>query len=171
MKNIILFGFMGTGKTSVGKALAKKLRMEFVDMDDLIEAREKTTISTIFEKKGEQYFRRIESDVVKDIAKGAGFIVATGGGVVLNHENVKTLEATGIGICLNASPETIHARVKYERHRPLIAVENPLERIRQLLEYRQPYYAKVSHQVDTDWLTIDEIVEEVLEIIKSVDAV
>ena len=167
MKNIILFGFMGTGKSAVGKKLAEKLRMKFVDMDDLIEAREKMTISAIFEKKGEPYFRKVESEVAKDVAKESGLVVATGGGVVLNYENVKTLESSGIGICLNASPETIHARVKHERHRPLIAVENPEERIRQLLEYRKPFYTKVQHQVDTDFLTIDEIVEEVIKIVRA----
>ena len=166
MKNIILFGFMGTGKTVVGKKLAEKLRMKFVDMDDLIEAREKMTISDIFEKKGEPYFRKVESEVAKEVAKQSGFVVATGGGVVLNYDNVKTLESSGIGICLKSTPATNKARGKHERHRPLIAVENPEERIRQLLEYRQPFYAKVKHQVDTDFLTIDEIVEEILEIIR-----
>ena len=166
MKNIILFGFMGTGKTSIGKALSAKLGMEFADMDDLIESREKMTISAIFEKKGEPYFRQVECEVAEDVAKRSDLVVATGGGVVLNYDNVKTLESTGIGICLNASPETIYARVKNQRHRPLIAVENPLERIRQLLEYRQPFYAKVKHQVDTNLLTIDDIVEEIIEIIR-----
>ncbi len=167
MRNIILFGFMGTGKTAIGKALAEKLKMKFVDMDDLIEEREGTIISEIFASKGEPYFRRVESRVAEDVAGQTGLVVATGGGVVLKCENVRTLESTGTGVCLNASPEMIYERVRDESHRPLLDVEDPLKRIREMLEARKPYYARVKHQLNTDQLTVEEAVGKVTEIVET----
>ena len=121
-----------------------------------------TTISEIFATKGEPYFRQVESEVAREVAGRSGLVVATGGGVVLDHENVKVLESSGTGVCLKASPEIIYSRVKDETHRPLLDVDDPLERIRSLLDYRKPFYAKVSHQIDRDKLTIDEIVERII---------
>jgi len=167
MKNIILFGFMGTGKTAIGKTLAEKLNMKFVDMDDLIEEHEGTAISEIFATKGEPYFRRVESKVAEDVAGRTGLVVATGGGVVLNCENVRALESTGTGVCLNASPEIICERVRDETHRPLLDVEDPLKRIREMLEARKPYYARVKHQLNTDQLSVEEAVKRIIEIVET----
>ena len=148
-RNIVLFGFMGTGKTAVGQAAAKRLGMTYVDLDDLIEAREATTISDIFATHGEPYFRRVESEVAAKAAQLEQHVIATGGGIVLNEQNVRTLEQTGVGICLNATPKTVFDRVKGETHRPLLDVEDPPGEIRRLLAYRAPFYARVSHQIDT----------------------
>ena len=163
-RNIVLFGFMGTGKTRVGRAVAERLGMTYADLDDLIEAREGTTISEIFAKKGEPYFRKIEAEVAAEAAKLDRHVIATGGGVVLNEANIRALEESGVGICLNATPEAIFGRVKHETHRPLVAVEKPLARIRELLAYRAPFYAKVGHQIETTGKTVDAVVEEVVAI-------
>ena len=157
---------MGTGKTVIGKALAQKLGMEFVDMDDLIEQSEGITISGIFETKGEPYFRRVESKIAEDVSGRSGLVVATGGGVVLNYENVRVLESTGTGVCLSSSPEVIYDRVKNQTHRPLLAVNDPFKRIREMLEYRKPFYNRVTHQIDTDKLTVEQAVERIVGIIE-----
>jgi len=166
MKNIILFGFMGTGKTAVGQALAQRLDMKFIDMDDLIEEHERTTISQIFETKGEPHFRKIESEVAKDVARRTGLVVATGGGVVLNKQNIEILENTGIGICLNASPEVIYHRVKDESHRPLLEVGDPMQRIRDMLDVRRPCYDLIKHQIDTNEFSLAEVIKRITEIIE-----
>jgi len=162
--NIVLFGFMGTGKTCVGRAVAERLGMTYVDLDDLIEAREGTTISEIFAAKGEPHFRRVETEVAAEAAQLRRHVIATGGGVVLNEANVRALERTGVGICLGATAEAIYERVRDERHRPLLAVDNPPEKIRALLEYRAPFYAKVGHQLDTTGKPVEAVVDEVIAI-------
>ena len=154
---------MGTGKTVIGRAVAERLGMEYADMDDLIEELEGTSISEIFATKGEPYFRKVESEVARDVSGRSGLVIATGGGVVLNYENVRVLESTGTGICLNVSPEVIYERVKDETHRPLLDVDDPLGRIRDMLEYRKPFYARVAHQVDAERPVV-EIVEEIISI-------
>jgi len=163
-RNVVLFGFMGTGKTRVGRAVATRLGMTFVDLDDLIEAREGTTISEVFSEKGEPYFREVEAEVAAEAATLDRHVIATGGGVVLNEANIRGLEGSGVGICLNATPEEIFARVRHETHRPLVAVEKPLARIRELLAYRGPFYSKVGHQVETTGKTVEAVVEEVVSI-------
>jgi len=163
-RNIVLFGFMGTGKTRVGRAVAERLGMTYVDLDDLIEAREGATISEIFAGKGEHYFRRVEAEVAAEAARLERHVIATGGGVVLNEANIRALEQSGVGICLNAAAEEVYERVKGETHRPLLAVDDPPARIRQLLAYRAPFYARVSHQIDTTEQPADAVVEEVVAI-------
>ncbi|KPK38775.1 MAG: shikimate kinase [Omnitrophica WOR_2 bacterium SM23_29] len=165
MKNIILVGFMGTGKTAVGKALAKRTRMKFVDMDDIIEKREGMKISDIFEKKGQPYFRDVEKEVTKDISKQLNLVIAAGGGVVIDEENVKNLKSNGIMICLTASPDKILERTKGYLHRPLLNVPEPSKRVSELLAKRAQYYARADHQIDTTNLNIDEIVQKILKII------
>ncbi len=111
MKNIVLVGFMGTGKTSVGLSLAERLDLTFLDMDDIIVEREGRSIPEIFDKDGEEYFRALERAIVRELAGKDGLVVATGGGVVLNRDNVDDFERTGLLVCLSASPEVILARV------------------------------------------------------------
>jgi len=163
-RNIVLFGFMGTGKTRVGRAVAEGLGMTYADLDDLIEAREGTTISEIFATKGEPHFRKIEAEVAAEAAKLDRHVIATGGGVVLNEANIRALEESGVGICLNATAEEVFRRVRREKHRPLVAVEKPLVRIRELLAYRAPFYSRVEHQVETTGKPVEAVVEEVVAI-------
>lgn len=165
-KNIVLFGFMGTGKSSVGKKLAEDLKMKFVEMDSVIEEKENRSISNIFSKKGEKYFRKLERNLVKKISKEKGLVVSTGGGVVLNPDNVKDFKKNGILVCFNASPKEIYKRITKTKRRPLLNVDNPLRKIKDLLDYRRPYYDKIKIQINTTGKDIKKIVCEIEGLIK-----
>ncbi|MFA5148211.1 MAG: shikimate kinase [Candidatus Omnitrophota bacterium] len=166
MKNIILVGFMGTGKTAVGKALAKRLGLRFVDMDDIIEEREGMKISEIFKKKGERYFRHSEGMVARDIALQAGLVVAAGGGAVIDGENVKNLKSNGVMFCLFATPERIFQRTKGHTHRPLLNVSDPEEKINELMAKRAEYYARADYRIDTSDLSVNEVADKITEYLK-----
>ena len=160
--NIVLIGFMGTGKSKIGRRLAKKLRMSYLDTDELIEEREKDSISAIFKKKGEEYFRRLETKVVKEVALLDNFVISTGGGVVLREENIRVLKKNALIICLFASPEVILKRTKGDEKRPLLGVDNQKKRIEELLALRKPYYEKADFSVDTSRLDGKKVVEEIV---------
>ena len=125
MKNIVLVGFMGTGKTTIATQLANRLNMRYVSTDGLIEKREKRTINEIFTKSGEDYFRDVESDVIREVSGMEGLVVDTGGGVVTREENLTNLKSTGVVVCLTADEETIMERTKKYKHRTLLNVEDP----------------------------------------------
>lgn len=167
MRNIVLVGFMGTGKNVVGKVLAQRLGIRFVDMDQMIEEIEGRSIAQIFEKNGEPYFRKIEKQVAKEVSEYEGVVIAAGGGVVLDQENVDNLKKNGLMICLSAKPGVILERTKGYIHRPLLNVEDPGKRVAELLEDRAPFYAKAHYQIDTSSLSVDEVVQKVLELIKN----
>ena len=167
MRNIVLFGFMGSGKSAVAKKLQDKLHYTLIEMDQLIEESEQTTINQIFKIKGEPYFRELEKKMVEKISKKNNSIISTGGGVVLDQENIKNLKKNGILISLLASPEIIFQRIKKETHRPLLKTENPLKTISDLLEYRKPFYKKADYLIDTSQLTVEEVVEKILKILKN----
>ncbi|MCM8763657.1 MAG: shikimate kinase [Candidatus Omnitrophica bacterium] len=169
MKNIVLVGFMGTGKTTVAKELAKLLRCEYLSLDTLIEEMERKPILQIFAENGEEYFRDLESKVVRNISDKENLIIDAGGGVVLREENVINLKKKGLLICLKAKPEIIWERVKKYTHRPLLNVSNPKERIAELLRIREPYYARADHSLDTSYLTVREVVENILKLLKEKD--
>lgn len=159
--NVVLTGFMGTGKTEVGKALAEKLGYEFLDTDELIEKRVGLKISEIFEKFGEPYFRKIESEVVEDVSKLNKKVISTGGGVVLKSENMENLSKNSIIINLRASPEEIYNRLKDKDDRPLLKKDDVLGEIKKLLEVRKKFYERCDYYIDTDGLTTQEVVEKV----------
>jgi shikimate kinase len=165
MDNIYLVGFMATGKTAVGRELAKKKKWQFLDLDDLIELREKRTISDIFAKEGEPYFRRIEKQVLRDISRENKFVVACGGGIVMDADNIKTMKQTGIIICLIASPKAILERTKGFAHRPLLNVSRPEKQIEHLLKLRAPYYARADKTIDTSKLSVKQVVSGILKAI------
>ena len=164
MKNIVLVGFMGTGKTVVAKGLAKRLKMKFADLDDLIEERESKKISQIFAESGEPYFRQVEKEIVREVSQQKNRVIASGGGVVLDEENIQNLKRNGIMICLSAKPEAILERTKGYLHRPLLNTEDPKAKIEELLKFRAPFYAKANYTIDTSELTIEEVIEKVIEI-------
>lgn len=164
-KNIYLVGFMGTGKTSVGRELAEKKKWRFVDLDELIELKEKRAISDIFSKDGEPYFRRLEKQVLKEVAKESGFVVACGGGIVIDPENIKIMKGSGVTICLTAKPEVILERTAGYAHRPLLNVGDPKKQIELLLKLRSPYYAQADKTIDTSKISVKKVVDKIREII------
>ena len=162
--NIILVGFMGTGKTTIGRALADRLKRDFVDMDVELEARAGKPIPRIFAEDGEPVFRRMERDLVVELSRRRNLVIAAGGGIVLNPENIRDFSATGHVICLKATSDEILHRVSGSSHRPLLEQGDKAVRIRKLLMARQPLYAAIPEQVDTTGKTIAEVVAEVLKI-------
>ena len=160
--NIVLFGFMGTGKTTVGRLLSRRLGFSLVDMDEIIESREGRPISRIFADNGEPYFRERERALVVELATKNGQVVATGGGVVLNPDNVADFSRSGLAVCLKASPEAILARVLRETHRPLLEEGDKARRILKLLAARRALYDAVPLGVDTSGLTPDEVADRIL---------
>ena len=166
MKNIVLTGFMGTGKTAVGRELARLLDMKLIDVDTEIEVSREMTVNEIFKEFGEPVFREIETDMIKEVSRNNQVIISTGGGAVLKQENMETLRETGIIVCLMASPETILRRTGSTDDRPLLHVENPLEKIRQLMDFRKPYYEKADIVIATEGKTPLQIAEEIVEKVK-----
>ncbi|MDP8230683.1 MAG: shikimate kinase [Candidatus Gorgyraea atricola] len=165
MKNVVLVGFMGTGKTVVAKRLAEKLKREFLELDAIIEKREGMSIKDIFEKKGEPYFRELEKEVVKASSQKQDLVISAGGGAIIDEENFNTLKPNSIIICLQASPDTIMQRTKGNVCRPLLNVSDPKKRIEELLAKRAPYYKKANHCVPTDNLTIDQVVDQISKLL------
>ena len=165
MNNIILVGFMGTGKSVVGKKLATKLNRDFVELDDMIETREKMPIKDIFEKKGEPYFRLVEKEVVKEAARRKNIVISAGGGAIVDVENFKNLKNSGTIICLKASPETILKRTAGLKTRPLLNVQYPKKQIEELLKKREPYYNKANFSIETDDISTEQVVEEILKLL------
>jgi shikimate kinase len=165
-RNIVLVGFMGTGKSVTGRALAARLGRPFVDMDGVIEQREGRAIPRIFAESGEPHFRALERALVRELAAQAGLVIAPGGGIVLDPDNLRDFAATGLVVCLRASPEMILARVGGDANRPLLQAPDKLARIRELLAKRQPLYDAVPHQLETDGKTADAVADEVLELFR-----
>ncbi|MBM7622744.1 shikimate kinase [Sporohalobacter salinus] len=166
MKNIILIGFMGTGKSVVGKRLAERLNLEFIDSDEIIEQRAGQEISDIFADYGEEHFRDLETEVIIDLSQKKGMVISTGGGVVLRKENIEQLRKQGIIILLTAEPEVILDRVK-DSNRPLLEVPEPLEKIKEMLAVRKEYYNITEYKIDTSRLSVREVIDKVEEIIKN----
>ncbi|MFC1668614.1 shikimate kinase [Chlamydiota bacterium] len=166
MRNIVIYGFMGTGKSLIGRMIATHYGMDFIEMDDQIEQEEALSISAIFAEKGEDYFRLCERNLVKKLAKKENTVISTGGGVVLNKENISDFAKGGVGICLWARPEVILKRTKKGNKRPLLLVKNPIEEINRLLKQRDPYYKVVTHHVDTSLATPQEVVEKIKNILE-----
>jgi shikimate kinase len=166
MKNIILYGFMGTGKSIAAKQLALKHGMQYIEMDDEIEKNAGMSINDIFEIHGETHFRFLERELVKKLSHSSGMVVSTGGGVVLNQKNIEDFSRNGICICLWASPEAIYERTRKESHRPLLNVGDSMEKIRELLVKREPLYRKIAYHIDTTSLSPEQVKKKIEEIIK-----
>jgi len=163
MHNIFLIGFMGVGKSTIAKLLAKELQAELVEMDETIEAEAGMSINEIFEKFGEQHFRDLETALVERVAKTGGAVVSCGGGAVLRPENVGLMKQSGKIIFLSATPETIYERVKHSTNRPLLNGNMNVEYIRGLMERRREAYENAADVViSTDGKWKSQIVEEIL---------
>ncbi len=148
MPNIVLVGFMGSGKTTVGKLIAEKTGMSLLDMDTIIEERAGKTINEIFADEGEPYFRSLERALVQELSETEGHVISTGGGIVLNPDNIADFERTGLVVCLLVDADTVLERVRHDTTRPLLAGDKEIQ-IRQLLEARKALYESITHRIDT----------------------
>lgn len=165
-KNIVLVGFMGSGKTLVANKLGSLLKREVISTDHLVEQKEKRRIIRIFQESGEAYFRQVERDVVREVSLKRGVILDCGGGVVLDPDNVTNLKKNGVLIYLSASAEAIWERVKGKKYRPLLDVEDPKAKIKELLDAREPFYKQADHMVDTHGKSVAQICREIMSLMK-----
>jgi len=165
--NIVLVGFMGTGKTAVGIQLADMLRMKFTDTDDIIEEDSGMSISRIFSEMGEEHFRDLESEAVEKVCKLTRHVIATGGGAVIREQNLQNLRSTGMLFCLDATAEVIFERTSEYNHRPLLQVEKPIGQIRKMLRMREPFYSLADHRIDTSQLTVNQVVDKIADLFKA----
>ena len=163
MKNIVLIGFMGTGKTAVAKGVARVSGFAYISTDDLIEKKEGKLINEIFSSKGEPYFRQVEKDIVREVSAMDDIVIDAGGGVVLDPENVKNLKNKGVLVCLWAEPKDIFERTKRHTHRPLLNVKDPLRKITELLDKRRPYYERADYHINTSSVSIADTVDSILK--------
>ncbi len=167
-KNIVLIGFMGTGKSSVGMKLAERLNRKFVDMDREIEKVCGMTVSDVFRRYGEIRFRSEERLMAGKLARQTGLVIATGGGVVLGDGNLEALQENGIIINLEAKPEYIFQRVNRKKGtRPLLKKNVTVEEIKEMLQHRQPLYQQAEIIVDTNNKGVDEVVEEIISYLRA----
>lgn len=148
--NLYLVGFMGTGKSTVARMLANRLHLHWVDSDAEIERVEGRPISEIFANEGEEAFRRLESAFMQSGHAARGCVVSCGGGLVTIPGMIDQMKAKGVVVCLLANPETIHERTRHNRNRPLLEVDDPIGRIRTMLEAREPFYREAGTQILTD---------------------
>ncbi len=142
---IFLVGLMGAGKTTVGRALAQRTRLRFVDSDHEIEAREGCSIAELFARDGEAHFRDLEAQVIDELTQRDGIVLATGGGAVLRESSRRALRERGTVVYLRASPEELAHRTRHDRSRPLLQTGDPRARLRELYRQRDPLYRQVAH--------------------------
>jgi shikimate kinase len=167
-QNIALIGFMAVGKSAVGRNLAKRLRRRFVDLDRLIEKSEGMKVRRIFEQKGEAYFRQLEKQTLAELLTREGQVIATGGGVILDDDNLALLYEKTLMIGLSASTEAILRRVgHHSTTRPLLKGADRRERIEELFKSRAARYAQAHVTIDTDELTLSQVVDKIVEIAQS----
>jgi shikimate kinase len=165
--NIILIGFMGVGKTEVGKLLAKKLKMTYIDTDAIIEKEQNMTINDIFDRKGEESFREMETGLLDKLSSLEDHVISTGGGIILKPGNVKKLKSMGPLILLWADPDTVYERVKGEGTRPLLNVADPKRKIKEILQFRAPIYKGIADlEVDTSRLSPEDASNKIERFIK-----
>jgi len=164
--NIYITGFMGTGKSAVGRVVAQKIGKIFIDTDRAIKDRQGRSIADIFENWGENHFRQLETNLLKELAQRDDLVVATGGGTLLSRENVRLLDEGSIIICLFADPMVIHKRIKKNNMRPLLEHGDRLKTIKNLMKKRDSFYKQFDWQVDTSDLTVEEAADEILNILE-----
>jgi shikimate kinase len=165
-QNIILTGFMGTGKSTIGQLVADCTARIFVDMDTIVETRQGRPISQIFAEEGEPYFRRIEADLCRELADQTGLVIATGGGALVSAGNRQVMEKSGLVVCLDCEPEVLWQRIGQSQDRPMLAEpdEGRFARLAALLEKRTPAYARIEHHLDVTHLTPEEAANKICEL-------
>jgi shikimate kinase len=167
--NIVLIGYRGAGKTTVGRRLADRLKMTFVDTDDLIEERQGVPISDIVKSRGWSHFRELEKSVIEEVSKREHLVIAPGGGAVLDTDNVRALRRNGFIIWLKADELTLLKRMAQDpetnARRPTLTGKGTQEEIEEVVSVREPFYEKASDiQIDTSMLDVNAVVERVLTI-------
>jgi shikimate kinase len=160
--NLALIGFMGTGKTSVGRLVAEQLHFDYLDTDELIQSRTGRTITEIFSTDGEAAFRKMEQELVGELAARTKTVIATGGGLPMNPQNLVSLKTHALVVCLWASPEKIWERVKNQTHRPLLHDVDPQKKIRELLAAREPFYRQGDVLLNTELRSVREVAQQVV---------
>ncbi len=160
--NLALIGFMGTGKSSVGRLAASLLHFTFLDTDHVIEARAGRSIADIFQQDGEPAFRELERHVVEELTLRTKTVISTGGGLPLNEANLVSLKTHALVVCLWASPETVYERVRGADHRPLLNDPDPQARIRELLAVREPFYRQADVLVSTEMRSVRDVAIQVI---------
>ncbi len=168
--NIVLIGFRGTGKSTVGKLLAKRLERDFIDSDKYIESSTGKTIKSIFEEGGEDGFRKIEADIIAELSKVDNKVISAGGGAVLKEENVRNLKDNGFLVLLEATPEIIHNRIaqdeKTTQQRPSLTDKKPLDEIKHLIAKREHAYKNAAdYTMNTSYVSCEDIVNEIITIV------
>lgn len=162
IQNLALIGFMGTGKSSVGRQVADLLNFTCLDTDELIETRAGRTVNEIFAKDGEPAFREMERKIVEELATRTRTIICTGGGLPINPVNLERLKTYALVVCLWASPEKIFERVGDQTHRPLLNGADPLTRIRTLLSAREKFYRAADVLINTEMRSVKEVAQQVV---------
>ena len=170
-KNIYLVGFMGTGKSTIGSQLAKETGRRFIDTDREIERRLSMSVSAIFEKEGEQFFRREEKKLAFEIAGSSNLIVSTGGGTIMDPEILERFRATGIMICLYAGKSELIARLRRTNKRPTLRGGNLEDKITRLLEERNRIFREIPIKINTTSKTPREVVWKLLDLLKIRDGI
>ncbi len=162
--NIILTGFMGTGKSVVGKLVAQKTGLIFVDTDEMIVDIAGKSINSIFEEDGEGVFRQIETQVLSEACRNNGRVISTGGGAVTIEGNLRIMKDSGLLVALTASSDTILGRIEDEGHRPLLKMDNSKQKIEELLLKRQAFYKKADIVIDTTNISPDAVAEKIIKL-------
>ena len=168
--NLVLVGFMATGKTEVGRLSAREMEREFFDVDDYIVSTTGFEISEIFEEYGEEFFRDLETGVIKRVSSMKELVITTGGGTLLRRENLENLKKTGVLVCLEASPLEIVRRVEDDKHRPLLDVDDRLNTVEKMLSQRKAYYDLADIKIETEGkdpaTTAKEVVDQFIWYLK-----
>jgi shikimate kinase len=162
IRNLALIGFMGSGKSSVGRQAADAMHFTFLDTDRVIEARAGKSVSDIFSQDGEPAFRQWEQRIVEELTRRDKTVIATGGGLPTDPANLASLKTHALVICLWGSPEAIWERVRSHDHRPLLNESDPLAKIHELLAAREPYYRQADVLVNTEMRSVHEVAQHVV---------
>ena len=163
-ENLVLIGMMGVGKSTVGKRLAKKLKLKFIDIDEIIEKKEKKTIKEIFEIKGENYFRKIEKKITIEVLKKDNFVIALGGGAFMNPSIRKEAESSAMSFWLDLKLESLIMRLKNVKKRPLLNQNNLKNSINKFYSERKKIYSKSNFRIKCDSLTVSQVVNKIIKI-------
>ena len=167
-KNIVLIGLMGSGKSAVGRTVAKKLGRRFIDTDRYIERKSGKTIQELFEQNGEEAFRLLEKETIKKISQYIGIVIATGGGAIKDEENFNFLKKSGWIIALYASPATLYQRIEGKRIRPLLSgQEDPVKTLEEIYNKRKNAYAQADFHINTENKQINEIADEIIDLLNA----